>query len=106
MRDVLNIMNARGVLLLGGFRNGGMERLNAIRERLQSLGYMAMIFDFNRPDSLSLTETVVTMAGLSKFVIADLSGASVPHATARPHNAASGQREVRGTKAYPVSQSR
>jgi hypothetical protein len=45
-------MNARGVLLLGGFRNGGMERLNAIRERLQSLGSMAMIFDFNRPDSL------------------------------------------------------
>jgi hypothetical protein len=29
-------------------------------------------------DSLGLTETVVTMAGLSKFVVVDLSGSSVP----------------------------
>jgi hypothetical protein len=38
-----------------------------------------MIFDFERPDNLSLTETVVTMGGLSKFIIVDLSGSSVPH---------------------------
>jgi hypothetical protein len=37
-----------------------------------------MIFDFGRPDSLDLTETVVTMAGLSRLVLADLSGGSVP----------------------------
>jgi hypothetical protein len=37
-----------------------------------------MIFDFARPDNLSLTETVVTMAGLSKFIVVDLSGSSVP----------------------------
>src|SRR6516162_830081 len=37
-----------------------------------------MIFDFVRPDSLSLTETAVTMAALSKFVVVDLSGPSVP----------------------------
>ena len=39
---------------------------------------MPMIFDFARPDNLSLTETVVTMAGLSKFLVVDLSGSSVP----------------------------
>lgn len=39
---------------------------------------MAMIFDFARPDNLSLTETVVTMGGLSKFIVVDLSGPSVP----------------------------
>jgi uncharacterized protein YjbI with pentapeptide repeats len=77
MRDALNIMNEKGVLLLGRFKDGGLERLYSIRERLQSKGYMAMIFDFERPDNLSLTETVVTMAGLSKFVVADLSGSSV-----------------------------
>jgi len=78
MRDTLNILNSRGVLLLGRFKSGGLERLNSIREWLQNKGYMAMIFDFARPDNLSLTETVVTMAGLCKFVFADLSGASVP----------------------------
>jgi uncharacterized protein YjbI with pentapeptide repeats len=78
MRDTLNILNDKGVLLLGRFKDGGLERLYSIREWLQSRGYMAMIFDFARPDNLSLTETVVTMAGLSKFIIVDLSGASVP----------------------------
>lgn len=78
MRDALNILNDRGVLLLGRFKDGGLERLYAMREWFQRKGYMAMIFDFARPDNLSLTETVVTMAGLSKFVIVDLSGSSVP----------------------------
>jgi len=36
------------------------------------------LMDSERPDNLSLTETVVTMAGLSKFVVVDLSGSSVP----------------------------
>jgi uncharacterized protein YjbI with pentapeptide repeats len=78
MRDALNILNDKGVLLLGRFKDGGLERLYSIRERLRSKGYMSMIFDFARPDNLSLTETVVTMAGLSKFIVADLSGSSVP----------------------------
>jgi hypothetical protein len=75
---LINILNDTGVLLLGRFKDGGLERLNTIREWLQSKGYMAMIFDFVRPDNLNLIETIVTMAGLSKFIIADLSGPSVP----------------------------
>jgi uncharacterized protein YjbI with pentapeptide repeats len=78
MRDALNILNDKGVLLLGRFMGGGLERLYSIREWLNCNGYMAMIFDFGRPDNLSLTETAVTMAGLCKFIFADLSGASVP----------------------------
>jgi uncharacterized protein YjbI with pentapeptide repeats len=78
MRDTLNILNDRGVLLLGRFKDGGLDRLYSMREWFQHNGYVAMIFDFARPDNLSLTETVVTMAGLSKFVVADLSGSSVP----------------------------
>lgn len=78
IRDTLNILNDRGVLLLGRFPDGGLERLYRMREWFQGQGYMAMIFDFERPTNLSLTETVITMAGLSKFVVADLSGRSVP----------------------------
>ena len=78
MRDMLNILNARGVLLLGRFMDGGLDRLYSIRELLQGKGYMPMILGFVRADSRSLIETIVTMAGLSKFIIADLSGPSVP----------------------------
>jgi uncharacterized protein YjbI with pentapeptide repeats len=78
MREALNILNEKGVLLLGRFKDGGLERLYSMRGWFQEKGYMAMIFDFARPDNLSLTETVVTMAGLSKFVVVDLSGSSVP----------------------------
>lgn len=78
MRDAINVLNDKGVLLLGRFKGGGLERLYSMREWFKSKGYMAMIFDFARPDNLSLTETVITMAGLSKFVVVDLSGSSVP----------------------------
>jgi uncharacterized protein YjbI with pentapeptide repeats len=77
LRGTLNILNEKGVLLLGRFKDGGLERLYTLRQFLQDRGYMAMIFDFTRPDNLSFTETIVTMAGLAKFVIADLSGPSV-----------------------------
>lgn len=78
MRDALNILNDSGVLLLGRFKDGGLERLYSMREWFQGKGYIPMIFDFARPDNLSLTETIVTMAGLSKFIVVDLSGSSVP----------------------------
>ncbi len=78
LRDTLQVLNQKGVLLLGRFGDGGLERLSAIRAWLQKQGYMAMVFDFQRPENLSLTETIVTMAGLAKFVVADLSGPSVP----------------------------
>jgi hypothetical protein len=78
MRDAINILNDKGVLLLGRFSGGGLERLDKIRQHLGNMGYLSMVFDFERPSSLSLTETVVTMAGLSKFVIVDILGPSVP----------------------------
>ena len=84
MRDVLNIFNAKGILLLGQFKDGGLERLYKLHDWLKAKNYMPMIFDFERPVNMDYTETVITMAGLSKIIIADLSGGSVPqelHAT-------------------------
>jgi hypothetical protein len=78
MRDTINIFNSKGVLLLGAFKDGGIERLYMLRDWLQTKHYMPMIFDFNRPENQTLLDTIVTMAGLSKFIIADLSGRSVP----------------------------
>jgi hypothetical protein len=78
LRDVLNTIMKRGVLILGPFKHGGVERLHEIGSVLRSLRYRPIVFDFERPECRSLRETVKTLFGLSRFVIADLSGPSVP----------------------------
>lgn len=78
LRDVFNTMTERGVLILGRFGGGGLEVLQAIAARLREAKYLPVIFDFERPYDRTFTETVQTLAGLSRFIIADLSGPSVP----------------------------
>jgi uncharacterized protein YjbI with pentapeptide repeats len=80
LRKMLTSVMDRGVLLLGPFEQGGLIRLEAIAERLRSppFDYLPIIFDFDRPRDRTYTETVKTLVGLSRFVIVDLSGPSVP----------------------------
>ena len=78
LRNVLNAVTERGVLLLGRFGGGGLEVLQALAARLREEQYLPIIFDFDRPCDRNYTETVKTLAGLSRFIIADLSGPSVP----------------------------
>lgn len=78
IRDVLNSVMNKGVLILGSFKNGGIDLLQAIAARLRKDGYLPMIFDFERPDTADYIETVRALASLSKFVIVELSGPSVP----------------------------
>src|SRR5450755_4027499 len=78
LRNVLNAVTQRGVLLLGRFGGGGLEVLQAVAAKLREEKYLPIIFDFDRPQDRNYTETVKTLAGLSRFIIADLSGPSVP----------------------------
>ena len=78
LRTVLNSMAERAVLILGRFGGGGLKVLYAVAESLREEGYLPIIFDFERRKSSNYTETVKTLAGLSRFVVADLSGPSVP----------------------------
>ena len=78
LREVLNAVTERGVLLLGRFSGGGLEVLQAVAAKLRKEKYLPIIFDFERPQDRNYTETVKTLAGLSRFIIADLSGPSVP----------------------------
>ena len=74
MRNMINILNSKGELLLGQFKDGGLERLYKLRDWLKARNYTPMIFDFDRHANLDYTETVITVAGLSKFILADLTG--------------------------------
>ncbi len=78
LRDVFNAVTERGVLLLGRFSGGGLEVLQAIATKLREESYLPIIFDFERPQDRNYTETIKTLTGLARFVIADLSGPSVP----------------------------
>ncbi|GCE27570.1 hypothetical protein KDA_30540 [Dictyobacter alpinus] len=78
LRDALNSIINRGVLLLGGFDNGGIEILHAMADKLRQMKYLPIIFEFARPEHRNLRETVSILAGLSRFVIAEISGPSVP----------------------------
>jgi uncharacterized protein YjbI with pentapeptide repeats len=79
LRNVLDSVTERGVLILGRFGDGGHEILQVIASKLREMKYLPIIFDFDKPKGRNYTETVNTLVGLSRFVIADLSGPSVPH---------------------------
>jgi hypothetical protein len=77
VRDALHAVSSKTVLILGRFRDDGLEVLQAAASRLRQLDYLPIIFDFERPRGRNFDETVKTLYGLSRFVIADLSGRSV-----------------------------
>jgi hypothetical protein len=78
LRNVLNAITEKGVLILGRFGGGGLDVLRAMADRLRDLGYLPIIFDFERPRDRRYTETVKTLVGMARFAIVDLSGPSVP----------------------------
>ena len=76
LRDVIDTVAQRGVLLLGRFTPERGEVLDALRDALRERGLYPMLFDFPPPGARDTRETVKVLAGLSAFVIADVSDAS------------------------------
>jgi|SRR6266487_412908 len=72
IRDAIDTIGRKAVLILGCFAPERKAVLDALREALRTHGYVPILFDFSRPASLDLTETVRLLAHLSRFIIADL----------------------------------
>lgn len=72
LRSVIDDMVQKAVLILGRFTEGRLSVLRAIQEELREYNYLPILFDFKQPASRSITETVSTVAHLSRFIIADL----------------------------------
>ena len=72
IRDVIDTVGKKGVLLLGRFTEGRIAVLDRLRDELRKRGYLPIVFNFDKPETKDFTETVRLLAGLSKFVIADL----------------------------------
>ena len=72
IRDVIDTVGKKGVLLLGRFTEGRMLVLERLREKLRSLGFVPMVFNFDKPETKDFSETVRLLCSLSKFVIVDI----------------------------------
>lgn len=80
IREVIDTITSKVVLILGRFTPRRKSVLEAIREEARRQNLLPIVFDFEGPASRDTTETVRTLAHLARFVIADLtSPASVPH---------------------------
>jgi uncharacterized protein YjbI with pentapeptide repeats len=79
IRDIIDTVTSKVVLILGRFTLKRKLVLNALREELRKYNYSPIIFDFGPLSSRDMTETISTLAHLARFIIVDLtSPRSVP----------------------------
>ncbi len=84
IRDVIDIITSKAVLILGRFTSERKAVLDALREELRRHDYVPILFDFEGPTSQNTTATVLTLARLARFIIADLTDpSSIPYEIGR-----------------------
>jgi uncharacterized protein YjbI with pentapeptide repeats len=72
MRDIIDTITTKVVLILGRFTEERKIVLDAIRDQLRRNNYLPVLFDFDKPASRDTHETITTLARLAFFVIADI----------------------------------
>jgi hypothetical protein len=72
IREVIDTIGMKSVLLLGRFTEGRMVVLERLREKLRDLGFVPIVFNFDKPETKDFTETVRLLCNLSHFVIVDI----------------------------------
>jgi uncharacterized protein YjbI with pentapeptide repeats len=74
LRDVINTVSSKVVLILGRFTPERKDVLDSLRDALRHTKppYVPVMFDFQRPSARDFIETVSTLAHMSRFVIADV----------------------------------
>ena len=76
VRDVIDTITSKAVLILGRFTADRKAVLDAIREELRKRNYLPILFDFELPERRNITETVTLLARMARFIIADLTDPS------------------------------
>ena len=75
VRDVIDTITSKAVLILGRFSPERKIILDRLREELRARHYVPILFDFEQAKSRDTVETIRILAGMAKFVIADLTDA-------------------------------
>jgi uncharacterized protein YjbI with pentapeptide repeats len=76
IRQVIDTLTSKVVLILGRFTPERKAILDALREALRKCDYVPVLFDFEVPSDRDVTETVTLLARMARFIVADLSEAS------------------------------
>lgn len=80
IRDVIDEITSKSVLILGRFTPPRKAILDQIREELRKHNLLPVVFDFDGPENRDVTDTVKILAHISRAVIADVSNpASIPY---------------------------
>jgi len=83
IREVIDTITSKVVLILGRFTPERKDVLDMLRDELRKHNYTPVLFDFKKPASRDLTETISTLAHLARFIIVDLTDpSSAPHEVA------------------------
>jgi uncharacterized protein YjbI with pentapeptide repeats len=75
IREVIDTITAKAVLILGRFTPDRKPVLDAVRDAYRTKNFVPIMFDFEQPNSRDTIETIRIIAGMVKFVIADLTDA-------------------------------
>jgi uncharacterized protein YjbI with pentapeptide repeats len=76
IRDVIDTITSKAVLILGRFTEERKAVLDALRDELRKRDYLPILFDFAVPATRDITETVSLLARMARFIIADLTDPS------------------------------
>ena len=76
VRDVIDTITSKAVLILGRFTVDRKAVLDALRDGLRKRNYLPILFDFDVPATRDITETVSLLARMARFIIADLTDPS------------------------------
>lgn len=76
IRNVIDTVTSKSVLILGRFTKKRKVVLDALREELRKRNYLPILFDFKVPVRQNFTETITLLARMARFIIADLTDPS------------------------------
>jgi uncharacterized protein YjbI with pentapeptide repeats len=72
---VIDTITSKAVLILGRFSEEHKPVLDLIRENLNKYNYVSILFDFQNTTRQSWYEIIITLAGMARFIIADVTDA-------------------------------
>jgi uncharacterized protein YjbI with pentapeptide repeats len=73
LRDVIDTVTSKVVLILGRFSLERKVVLDALRDELRKQDFVPAMFDFEKPSNRDMTETILILASMARFVVADIS---------------------------------
>ncbi len=79
VREMIDTVSSKTVLILGRFTADRRAILETVRDELRKRNFVPMLFDFEKPQTRDLTETISLLAHMSRFIVADITDArSIP----------------------------